>query len=89
MNEKPVTASEWQHRAELLRVKLAECQAALASTQMVSVLAGLDLAKQHIEAQITTWRNTGVPAEVVLDQLLKNIGALKEHVVHGRLPEKK
>jgi 23S rRNA G2445 N2-methylase RlmL len=80
---------DWKHAAELLRVKLAECQAALASAQTVSVLAGLDIAKQHIEAQKVTWRNTGVPGEVVLDQLSRNIDALKEHVVHGRLPEKK
>jgi hypothetical protein len=89
MNEQHVSESEWQRRAEMLRVKLGECQAALASSQTVSVLQGLDIAKQHIATQINTWRNTGVPAEVVLDQLLKNVDALKEHVVHGRLPEKK
>jgi len=103
-----VSESEWQRRAEMLRVKLSECQAfldkavqdgkkhaeradrfedELKAHPRMSVLAGLDLAREHIEAQKNVWRSTDTPPEVVLDMLLKNIAALKTLVIEGKLPK--
>ena len=48
---------------------------------------GFDLAVQHLEAQIAVWQNTPVPPEVVLDQAIKNIKALKALVLTGKFHE--
>lgn len=39
--------------------------------------SGFDLAVQHLEAQLVTWRMTPLPPEVILDQSIKGVKALR------------